>query len=73
MMRMMTWGVGIVLASAWTTPGWAAENCESIYDTSFVGARCVISGDTRIYITQQGTFTDASGGTLSGWSRIAYA
>ena len=53
----------------WSVPAaWAA--CVQVYDADFVGQRCERTGDTKVYVSFDGTFTDASGGTFGSGRNV---
>ncbi len=63
-------GVGLIGIVAGAMSAWAT--CVQVYDSDFIGSRCERPSLTTVYVTSYGTFTDAAGGTLSGYNNISY-
>ena len=65
--------VGLCVVS--TTVGsaqnaWAA--CQQVYEHDFIGSRCENASWDRMYISFSGTFSDAAGGTMTGFERTSH-
>lgn len=64
--RIGAFGVGaVVLVAGGTVVG---AECRQVYQRDFVGKKCTNTNS----ISHQGTFSDISGGTLTGSSNISY-